>query len=726
MKTLLRICLLGFVALVFALSSGAQQRPDITVKGLNPTSQLQWDPTTDRALVTNGVAITYGDTVLTAERATLDQASGDVVAEGQVRLRQGKEQWTGDRLQYNLNSRQIITDDFRTGMTPFYAHGAGLSLDLTNKVYTATNAFVTTDDLAHPGYRIRTKQLRIAPGRFIEARRAVLYLGNTPVFYYPYYHKALGRHPNNFAFTPGYRSLYGGYLLGAYNWVCTTNLEGTVHLDYRTRRGVGTGLDFNYDLGRAGQGTFQSYYIHDEDPQANAPTTAVVEPDRHRISFSHHVTLRTNLTAKLVLREQSDAYVVRDFYEKEYLKNIQPDSFLEVAQLWPNFSLNLLARPQINDFFETVERLPEIRFSAFPQQLGVSPFFYESDSSVGWYRHLFANGVSNDFSALRADSFHQLLLPQTFFGWLNVTPRVGGRFTHYGEADGFGTTTLEENRGVFNTGAELSAKASRVWPETRNKFWDVTGLRHIVQPSVNYVYVPAPNALPPQLPQFDTELPSMRLLPIMYPDYNSIDAIDSQNVLRFTLRNKLQTKRAEGMENLVNWAVYTDWRLRPRPDQGTFADFYWDLDLKPRSWLTLNSELRYDVENRRLRTSYHTATIQPHSTWSLSLGHYYVRNHDLFGEQGNNLITSRVYYRLSENWGIRMSHHFEARDGTLEEQYYTIYRDLRSWTSSLTFRIRDNRSNPTDFTVALMLSLKAYPRWGLGQDKDTPSLLLGG
>jgi hypothetical protein len=27
----------------------------------------------------------------------------------------------------------------------------------------------------------------------------------------------------------------------------------------------------------------------------------------------------------------------------------------------------------------------------------------------------------------------------------------------------------------------------------------------------------------------------------------------------------------------------------------------------------------------------------------------------------------------------------------LEEQYYTLYRDLRSWTAALTLRLRDNR-----------------------------------
>jgi hypothetical protein len=41
------------------------------------------------------------------------------------------------------------------------------------------------------------------------------------------------------------------------------------------------------------------------------------------------------------------------------------------------------------------------------------------------------------------------------------------------------------------------------------------------------------------------------------------------------------------VDNLVNWALVTDWRLDPRAGQPTFSDLYSDLDVKPFSWLTL-------------------------------------------------------------------------------------------------------------------------------------------
>ena len=75
---------------------------------------------------------------------------------------------------------------------------------------------------------------------------------------------------------------------------------------------------------------------------------------------------------------------------------------------------------------------------------------------------------------------------------------------------------------------------------------------------------------------------------------------------------------------------------------------------------------------------------------------------------------------------MRASHYYEARSGTLQEQAYTVYRDLRSWTAALTFRVRENPLGPQDLTVAFTFSLKAKPRYGLGTDIRQPYALWGG
>ena len=180
------------------------------------------------------------------------------------------------------------------------------------------------------------------------------------------------------------------------------------------------------------------------------------------------------------------------------------------------------------------------------------------------------------------------------------------------------------------------------------------------------------------------------------------------------------------MQNLLKWALVTDWRVDRRPDQTRFSDIYSDIDFSPRRWIVLNSELRYDVGNSEFNGANHSITLLPDDRWSLKLGHRYFRGAPEFGpDSDNNTIYETVYYRLNENWGVRMSHHFEARDGTMEEQMYTLYRDFRSWTGALSFRVRGNRIGPDDYSVAFTFSLKSFPARKVGSDSSAPSYLLG-
>ena len=61
---------------------------------------------------------------------------------------------------------------------------------------------------------------------------------------------------------------------------------------------------------------------------------------------------------------------------------------------------------------------------------------------------------------------------------------------------------------------------------------------------------------------------------------------------------------------------------------------------------------------------------------------------------------------------------YEAQYGGIQQQEYAIYRDLRSWTAALLFRVTEGPHQPTDLTVALTFSLKAFPRYGIGGDSD--------
>jgi lipopolysaccharide assembly outer membrane protein LptD (OstA) len=729
--------MLGLLALPVAVPAQQESLLPWIITPLPGGNEAEYNLSTGIATATNGVMITYGNAVLTAQEVRANPATGEVIADGRVRIQQGEQVWASEHIRYNFKTFQMQAEQFRTGQAPMFAAGKGLNADVTNHTYVASDATITSEDIAQPLIKVRAKRIKIIPNKKLEAHQATLYVGSVPIFYFPYYSRNLTEHASHYSFLPGYRTAFGPFLLATYTWWLNEALDGAFHVDYRERRGPGVGPDLNYHLGDWGSGTFKYYYTHDSDGTDADQLGVPIPENRQRVYFTYEANPATNLYAKALVRYESDFAVVRDFFEGEYRSDPQPDSFLEVNKFWQNFSVDAYVQPRVNNFLETVERLPDIRLTGYRQQLGATPFYYESESSVGYFKRVFAEDAGTNapppgpsYEAARADTYHQVLLPRTFFGWLNVTPRVGGRFTYYSEASGPGATTDEQYRGVFNTGVEVSFKASRVWPGVENRFFEVDGIRHIVEPSANYVFVPSPTTAPSQLPKFDYELPSLRLLPLDFPDYNAIDSVDSQNTIRWGLRNKLQTKRDGQVVNLVSWDLYADWRLEPRSDQTTFSDLYSDLYLRPRSWLTLESLIRYDINGGGWRMAFNTLNIHPSNIWSWSLGSYYLRD-DVSSSPtalglGNNVLSSTLFYRLNENWGFRMAHYFEARTGILQEQSYSVYRDLRSWTAALSFRVRQNVSGPQDYTIAFTFSLKAFPHYGQGNDAAGAYSLLGG
>jgi LPS-assembly protein len=734
------------LSVFFTFAAVAQEEPSWEVQALSRIlpgtveGKVDYDLAGGTARGTNGFFVRYGNITLSADAAAVNFKTGDVEADGNVRIESGDELWVGEHVRYNFKTRAMRTEQFRTGKVPIFATASGLTGNTSNRVYTAHNAIVTTDDVYDPAFQIRAKSIKLIPGKSVEMWNAVMYAGDVPMFYFPYFKRNLGMRPNNLLAVPGYNSRYGAYVLGTYRWYLGEQFDGRIHMDYRAKRGIGVGPDVHGKLDRWGEFDLKYYYTHDNRPDYSTnsfPEYGEIPENRQVFKFAWQATPETNLNLKALVNYQSDPLVVHDFFPGEYSGNPQPNTFVNAQKYWQNWSVDVLTTPRINSFFNQVERLPEAKLTGYRQPVFDTPLYYDTESSVGWYENwqTYTNGLykgTNGFyadTATRGDTFHQLTLPLTFFNWLNITPNVGGRMTYYSSQHL--TNGQPDNavwRGVFNTGVGTSFKASQQWAEATNSLLQMDGLRHIIEPSINYVYVPNPGKSPGRLPQFDGEQPSLMLLPVTFPNYNSIDSIDTQNGTRFGLRNTLQTKRDGRLDNLVNWNLLLDWRLDPKRGQEQFGDLYSAVAFKPRTWLTAESQTRSDLNNGELNLSFQQLTIAPNDRWSWGVGYWYLRG----GSWGNSTdwpanqsVINTIFYRLNDNWSLRMTHNYNFLERRLQEQFYTLYRDFRSWTSAVTFRVTNNSNESANFAIAFMFSLKASPSMGVNDDVVNRYRLLG-
>jgi hypothetical protein len=102
------IAALALLSAIFPLITCAQESPAWDIRALSqvipggPVGSFTMQGSTIAG--TNGVYVKYGATVLTADAASLDRETGEIVADGHVRIETGSQLWVGEHITYNMKT----------------------------------------------------------------------------------------------------------------------------------------------------------------------------------------------------------------------------------------------------------------------------------------------------------------------------------------------------------------------------------------------------------------------------------------------------------------------------------------------------------------------------------------------------------------------------------------------------------------------------------------------
>src|SRR5204862_7137147 len=113
-------------------------------------------------------------------------------------------------------------------------------------------------------------------------------------------------------------------------------------------------------------------------------------------------------------------------------------------------------------------------------------------------------------------------------------------------------------RTVCNGGIESSLKMSKTWDGAQSNAIGLDGLKHVIQPFVNFSWVSTSANNPASILQFDRYQPSTQLRPIDFPQFTTIDSIDNWTIWRFGVRNRLLTRRADATVSWMGIETYRD------------------------------------------------------------------------------------------------------------------------------------------------------------------------
>lgn len=261
---IIAIMFISISSAVFAVEENAAD------KEMKFTGNLKWYPDTQILDVSDGVTAEYQGITITADKAQALFKTSIAEFAGNVKLKNDKSTVYGDKLVFNMKTKEWSFKSGRSELTPLlfgnmlessvYVKGENLTGE-TDRIDIANGMF-TTCNLDHPHYYFSVKSMTIYPESRIIAHDVSLFALDRKLFslgslLIPI--KGLGT-----TFIPqiGSSSDEGLFLKAAYAYTATRTQTGVLKLDLMTKKGVGIGIDETYhakDLN--GKGSL--YYLND-------------------------------------------------------------------------------------------------------------------------------------------------------------------------------------------------------------------------------------------------------------------------------------------------------------------------------------------------------------------------------------------------------------------------------------------------------------------------------
>lgn len=696
----------------------------------------------------DNVAIHVGDTDIYADKGRYNSTTHEVYVEGNVRIYRDVNMYVGQSAIYNLDTKEIRANAMQTEFFPYFVSGATIT-SISENAYRITNGDFTTHDDPKPDFHMRAHTVRVYEDEYVVFQNVTFFVGNIPIFWWPYVYQRLDD-AFSFSISPGYLSSWGYSLLTQVTFPIRDNISGRLRLDYRSRRGVAVGFDsdIRYGKGDDSWALLKTYYLQDQDPLANQTglRRGLVSAGRYRVTLRDYTDFGQGFYGVADVTKMSDAFVLQDFFHGDFRLDPQPDDMLALAKREPLYTVTAITRFQANEFFEQTERLPEVVLDVPRQPVFGSGIFYEGETGIADLRRNFAaNSGFEDYESWRFDTFHQLTYPNTYFGWLSIIPRVGIRETWYSKTRALGPSIFppsdnplvpdfllpeptlkmpvynegETWRNVVNGGVEGSFKISQTWEDVQTRALGLDGLRHIIQPFTNFSWVSDDGADPRNIFQFDRFQPTTELRPIDFPQFTSVDSIDDWTVWRVGVRNRLQTRRDDLTINWLTLETFFDVNIDNPYDRTQYSNLFNNLRFTPLPWMALTVDSQIPAFDKGFTEVNTGVVIQPISELQINFAHRYLNSNPFF--KNSSLFVVGGYCRVNDNWGISMEEQYEAVTHTLEQQRYSIYRDLTSWVASLGAIIQDN-GKTKEYGVLFTFTLKAFPKFGFDLNFDPSGL----
>ena len=665
----------------------------------------------------------------------------DNVAElqGPITIYQQEIMLRSDSGSYNWKGGTARLSSVRAKVNGLLVRGSSIEYTKDKRgrnLITIHDAYVTTEDVEHPGSWMGAGTLRLVPGeegsvsRLSIASRshdiAVPVIGWIPLTHS--LNPKEGYLPNL-----GTRSYWGAYLFNSYGVLFgnrrvkggmpTADYLATLHADYRTRRGFATGLDLQ-DLNMLHRNSalkgIKFYYAPDRDPMINPSDTprSKTRDQRYHASAAaawestpaagHDASWRATAMVNAV----SDRYMLRDFFSSECQDNDKPDNTVSVSRTSRLTQAMLYTRFAPNDYYATDERA-EGSFYRVRTPLFGSRVNYETRTGAGImhqyispiqrvaYRDALSrlkDGPEREYyerllktdAYARAYTMHEFTTDFKLLRFLNVTPKAGFGYAGYYDVEGIGA----DNRLLGYLGCDMNIRLQRHYAGFRYDRLGFRGLTHVLRPYTSYSHmaISSSNALVPRVDSWSTTMGASTCapMPMDLASYTGIDSWGKSSVWRFGMQNTFSTTQDGDRLNVLDWHAFVDYNAENAHTNRPFSNLYSVVRLTPGDTFSVRFEsLTPTFRNGEDFHQYNTSISHMPCAWfEYTFGHRYIEHHPI--QKDSSQLFAQANLRINENYTLAGRAYMDITEGRSPMQQLSLFRNSGAWYVGLNVYLRNN------------------------------------
>jgi LPS-assembly protein len=472
----------------------------------------------DVVILTGNVQVTYGDTLIIADRITFHDITKDLIAVGNVLFEQQGQRIVADRIELNTETKRgtIQVSTQFTNRTP---DGTLLIIDARNTfktgedTYNFENVKLTACQEEVPKWTFTAKRAKIRVDHQAKIYNALFRIKNIPIFYLPYASVPLTKKDRS-----------SGFLLPS--WGSSSNNGRTLHLGYYqtlgrsadllirpdifTNRGLGLGFDFRARLNENSSINMGSFAVIDRlwgGPGPNQGGSSFYADAVHHFKNGFVAVADVNITS---------SFDFRQIFSENILTAISPEerTIFYLNKNWRSFSFNAFFGEQSSYIYNQnadldttkncllvactgreeivkVRQLPSFEFNQRSTKISESlPFYFSFESAFEGVRRSESAGAISIFKTPtmveRLDFLPRLTIALPSFKGFTLTPTIGMRSTFYSDSlDPVQNQVVGQNlfRKYGEVDLELRMPAlAKVFRHGNGTPW----FKHIIEPFVEY------------------------------------------------------------------------------------------------------------------------------------------------------------------------------------------------------------------------------------------------